>query len=180
MPSAIEWANKEISSRYPTFHFRLADVYNKEYNPKGKIKASEFKFPYESESFDFVFLHSVFTHILQQDMENYFSEISRVLKRGGRCLITWFLLNKESVASIKTGKSILNIRFRISPVCRSINKELPEKAFSYDEKYVRGLYRKNGLTITGIYYGSWSGRTKYLHIQDIICASKKNLSWSLS
>ncbi len=79
----INWCRKEISPKYPNFHFQSADIYNKEYNPKGKYKASEYKFPYGDESFDFVFLTSVFTHTLPNDMENYFSEIARVLKRGG-------------------------------------------------------------------------------------------------
>jgi len=91
----INWCRNNISSKFPNFHFQLADVFNKNYNPNGQHKASEYKFPYENESFDFIFLTSVFTHILPQDLKNYFSEISRVLKRNGRCLITFFLLNKE-------------------------------------------------------------------------------------
>jgi len=93
----INWCKKSITSKYPHFHFQVADLYNKEYNPKGKYKASEYKFLYENDSFDFVFLTSVFTHMLPQDMENYFSEIARILKRNGRCLMTFFLLNEESV-----------------------------------------------------------------------------------
>jgi len=43
------------------------------------------------------------------DMENYLKEISRVLKPGGRCFITYFLLNNESEKLIKTGKSSQNL-----------------------------------------------------------------------
>lgn len=35
----INWCRKEISTQYPNFHFRLVDIYNKFYNPKGKYKS---------------------------------------------------------------------------------------------------------------------------------------------
>lgn len=51
----------------------------------------------ERSSFDFVFLTSVFTHLLPEDMNNYFSEVVRVLTHARRCLITYFLLTFESL-----------------------------------------------------------------------------------
>ena len=95
-PEAIKWCQDNISRRYPKFYFQVADVFNEKYNPGGKYKASEYKFPYDNDAFDFVYLTSVFTHMLPHDMENYLSEISRVLRNNGRCLITYYLLNEES------------------------------------------------------------------------------------
>lgn len=107
----IEWCRKNISSQYPNSHFQLADVFNKHCNPKGKYKASQYKFPYESESFDFVFLKSVFTHMLPQDMEIYLFEIARVLKKDGRCLVTCYLLNKESLKCIEAKLSTQDFKY---------------------------------------------------------------------
>ena len=45
-------------------------IYNKKYNPAGKCKWSEYGFSFETQSFDSVFLTSVFTHMLPQDMDN--------------------------------------------------------------------------------------------------------------
>jgi len=104
IPYHINWCKKNIMSRYPNFRFQMADVFNKLYNPKGKYKPSEYEFPYQDEDFDFVFLTSVFTHMLPKDMENYFSQIARVLRKKGRCLITFFLLNKESLRLIEMVK----------------------------------------------------------------------------
>jgi len=81
--SGISWSKKNITTKYPNFNFLLADIYNKAYNPKGRFKASEYKFPFEDSSFDFVFLTSVFTHMLPKDLENYLMQISRVLINGG-------------------------------------------------------------------------------------------------
>lgn len=167
----ITWC-KKISSKYPNFHFQLANVFNKNYNPNGKFRAAEYKFPYESESFDFVFLTSVFTHILPQDMENYFCEISRVLKRSGRCLITFFLLNKKSLQLINARKSTLDFKYEFGKF-RTIDANTPEAAVCYDEAFILGLYEKYGLKIKQpIRYGSWCGRSNFLSYQDIIIVSK--------
>jgi SAM-dependent methyltransferase len=57
----IEWCQQAITPRYPNFHFQVADVYNRHYNPVGRFSASEYRFPFEDRSFDFVVLTSVFT-----------------------------------------------------------------------------------------------------------------------
>jgi len=91
----IDWCNKNISTIYPNFQFEHANIYNKMYNQGGSIKSTEYKFPYNNEKFDFVFLTSVFTHMFRKDVEQYIKEISRVLKKSGKCLITFFLLNED-------------------------------------------------------------------------------------
>src|SRR5688572_22585232 len=62
VPEGIEWCQRQITPRFPHFRFRHADVYNEHYNARGRFTASEYKFPYADDSFDFVFLASVFTH----------------------------------------------------------------------------------------------------------------------
>lgn len=176
VPPAIKWCTKNISPKFPNFRFTLADVYNKRYNINAKTTADEYKFPYEDNSFDFVFLASIFTHLIPKDMENYFREISRVLKKGGKCLITFFLLNEESVKLIKEGKSIQPFVYELDGFWTTM-KNLPEAAIAYDEKYIKKLYEKNELSILEpIFYGSWSGRKNFTAPQDIIIAKKNNFS----
>ena len=168
----VEWCKRKISHRYPNFHFQLAEVFNKNYNPEGKYNAAEYRFPYKNNSFDFVFLTSVFTHMLPHDIENYISEIARVLRKDGRCLITFFLLNKESLKRIETKKSTLDLKF-VFDEYRTIDKNTPEAAIAYEEQFIRGLYGKYGLNIQEpVYYGYWSGRKEFLSCQDIIIATR--------
>ena len=168
----IEWCREKISTKYPNFHFQLADIFNKCYNPNGRYKADEYKFPYENESFSFVFLTSVFTHMLPNDMENYISEIVRVLKREGRCFITFFLLNKESLELNNTGKSEINLKHNFGKHY-SINTDTLEAAIGYAEEFILDLFKKYGLKIKlPIHYGKWCGRSNVLYYQDIIIASK--------
>jgi SAM-dependent methyltransferase len=75
----IDWLQANVTPKYPNFRFRHANIWNSSYNPNGKILASKYKFPYRNESFDIVYLASVFTHMLPQDLENYLSEISLCL-----------------------------------------------------------------------------------------------------
>jgi hypothetical protein len=110
--------------------------------------------------------------MLPADMENYFSEIARVLKRGGRCLITFFLFNREALELVGTGKGTLNFR-REKNLCWTTNKDTPEEVVAYEETFIVGLYEKYGIKIQGpIQYGAWCGRGEYLSYQDIIIAGK--------
>jgi ubiquinone/menaquinone biosynthesis C-methylase UbiE len=169
----INWCRRKITSKYPNFHFKIANIFNKKYNPRGSCQASEYRFPYENESFDFVLLTSVFTHILPGDMEHYFSEIARVMRKGGRCFITFFLLNEESSDLINAGKSVYDFPYQ-GEGFRTIHEATPESAVSYDEKFVRYLYGKFGFTIKEpIHFGSWCGRQNALTFQDIVIAAKQ-------
>ena len=171
--SGIDWSIENISSKYPNFHFTHADIYNKNYNPEGRIPAKDFRFPYSDGFFDFVFLTSVFTHMLPAAVANYMAEIARVLKPGGRCLITFFLLNDESLPLIKAGRSSLNFKREIEG-CLSISRHNPESAIAYKEATVRELFKANNLAVSEpIHYGSWCERTNALSYQDIIVATKR-------
>ena len=170
---SIEWCQDNIESKYPNFHFKLVDVYNKHYNEKGKYVASKFKFPYNDNTFDFVSLTSVFTHMIEPDMENYLAEISRVLKHKGRCYITYFLLNSESLTSIEEKKSDFDLKYQFGNY-RSVSQNDPEEAIGYDESFIRTLYQKYQLEIIEpIKYGRWYGRIQVSDYLDVIIGVKK-------
>jgi SAM-dependent methyltransferase len=169
--SGVDWC-REHYKKYPNFEFRQIDVRNEHYNPNGTYAASEYKFPFPSDRFDFVVLNSVFTHMMAQEVENYVSEIARVLKNGGRCLISFFLLNDESLRMIDQHRSVFDLRYEFGPA-RAISKDMPEIAVGYDERFVVDLFNRHQLEIAPqIHYGSWSGRNDYLSFQDLLVAWK--------
>lgn len=168
----IMWCKENITSRYPNFTFQHVDIFNTFYNPNGTIKPENFKFPYDSDSFDFVYLTSIFTHMLPDDMEQYFSEITRVLKKGGRCFITYFIINQESLECIRQKKSSITF-FLIKDGFYSTAKDIPERVIAYDEEFLRKLYTKYGLTVNEpIHFAKWCGREDGINGQDIIVATK--------
>lgn len=172
LAEGIRWDTRNITPKFPNFYFQFVDLYNKSYNPNGKLRSNEFTFPYENDSFDFIFLISVFTHMLPEDVENYLSEISRVIKTGGKCLIAFFLLNPESKKLIEAKSTPMDFRYKRDGY-RVVDESKPETAIAYDENLVRMLYKKRGLSvIEPIRYGSWSGRKDYLSFQDIVIAIK--------
>jgi len=63
--------------------------------------------------------------MLPPDMENYLREITRVLKPGGRCLITNFLLNAASLKLIEEHASTIDFKGELDE-CREGNMEVPE------------------------------------------------------
>jgi SAM-dependent methyltransferase len=171
----VAWCQNRISPRFGNFHFLHSDVYNKHYNPKGKVQARDFRFPFNDETFDFVFLTSVFTHMLPSDMENYLSEISRVLKAEGKCLITFFLMNEESESLVRSGRSTLDFRFEMQD-CLTVSENDPEAAIAYREEFVTKVFEKHGVRIVRpIHYGSWCKRERALTYQDLIIATKKGI-----
>jgi SAM-dependent methyltransferase len=173
LPLEIARATDAISTRHPNFRFHVADVYNRNYNPAGRYAATEYVFPFDDETFDVVFLNSVFTHMLPKDIENYLSQIARVMKRRARCLITYFLINAEAerlMASSKDGNKTFPHRFEDY---RAQDRAVHERVVALDERFVRDLYAKNGLAVVEpIHFGRWAGRVGALAKQDIVIAEK--------
>lgn len=172
VPKGIDWCRKKITPRYNNFHFQVADIKNARYNPGGKFDGSSYRFPYEDNSFDFVFLTSVFTHLPPPDVENYLAEIARVMRSGARCLITFFLLNTEADQLIDAGKGDFTFMHRYENHAINSTKS-PANAVAYKEQYIRDLFEQHKLVIQEpIHYGCWSGRDEFLDYQDIIVAKK--------
>lgn len=168
----IDWCNERITAKDDRFHFQHVDIENKLYNPNGKIKGEKFVFPYDDNSFDFVFLTSVFTHMMPEEVEQYLSEITRVLKPGGQSFITYFLLDKIAEENISAGKSHKAFKFGGGKF-RLMNEKVDTANVAYEWDYIMDLYRKNGMQLdSGYHPGWWSGKPKGNDYQDIIVARK--------
>jgi ubiquinone/menaquinone biosynthesis C-methylase UbiE len=172
--SGIRWSQKNITTKFSNFHFSYIDIFNKEYNPDGKIHATTFTFPYPDNYFDVVFATSVFTHLLPLDLPKYFSEIYRVLKPNGTCFLTFLLLNPESNQLIQNKQSHILFEHFEDKYALMIH-DVPEHTIAYDENYVRSIHETTNLVMTDpIFYGSWCGRNNFLSFQDIIISKKYN------
>ena len=172
VPEGIEWCKQHIIAPHDNIHFTLADVYNKEYNPKGSSQAADYKFPYEDETFDVAVLLSVFTHMLPIDVDRYVGEIARVLKRNGRICASYYIIMPESLQLMTSGRGFMHFKHNLwSHWIQS--QKVPELAVAYDERYLRGIYSKHGLSDPpDIHYGWWCGRSTGLDSQDVVVATK--------
>jgi SAM-dependent methyltransferase len=170
---AIEKLQRRLTPQFKNFRFQHANIYNQRYNPEGTVASTEYVFPFKSERFDFVFLTSIFTHLVPAEMEHYLAEIARVLKTGGRCAITYFLLNEQSIQVIESGVQRKSFPHKHGHY-RLQTADEPEHAVAVDEAYVRAMYERHGLRVLDpIHYGGWSRREGAQMPQDMVIAIKQ-------
>ena len=168
----VDWCNENINSRFPNFNFKLIPLKNHLYNLSTNQKAANLKFPYENESFDFVFLTSVFTHMLPEDVDNYLKEIYRVLKKDKNCFITFFLLDEQSEKSMK------EIGFKNFPYdfgdYSLMDKDVKEANVAYKKQFILDLLKNHNFEVTECLQGNWSGleSNETKQHQDIIIIKK--------
>jgi SAM-dependent methyltransferase len=169
----IDWCLRQIATRFPNFRFRRANVYNPSYHPAGLYEAAEYVFPYAANSFDFIFLTSVFTHMRPADMANYVREIGRVLKVGGRCLGTFFLQTPETQSLAAAGKGALKFTHRRDGYWIAFPEVADEEAICFDETDVTTLFERWGMTAAGpVRRGAWCGRVDHVSFQDMVVMQK--------
>ena len=166
----VDWCQAKYT-RHPNFRFRWTNVWSKYYNPQGTIRASDFSFPYADDFFDFAILASVFTHMKLQDADRYLSEIARVLRPGGSCFITYFLISADLKEAFV--KNISEGRWFRTDGGVIQDQECPEKVVLLYEDAIREFYLKYGLKIQKQTYGNWYPRNvKTQGLQDAIWATK--------
>ncbi|MGH9440769.1 MAG: class I SAM-dependent methyltransferase [Thermoanaerobaculia bacterium] len=165
--ASIRWCRTALSRKYRNFRFQHADVFNREYNPTGRIAADAFTLPFPDRHFDFVFLTSVFTHMLPPGIQRYLADISRVLSPGGAVLATFFLVPEAN------GPAPAMAFDHVADGFRTVNRDVPEQAVAVSAADVRGWYARANLEILEpLHRGAWSGIENALTFQDLIIAKK--------
>jgi len=169
VPQFIDWCQTNLTPKYPNFQFALIDVANSEYNREGRFDAASMRFPYDDASFDFVYAGSVFTHLLGPAAANYIRESARVLRSGGTCAATFFLINDESQRLLDGGAAHMPLGHEIDGG-RILDPRNPEADVGHDEVRVRAEFEAAGFNVEKILYGSWCGRQNATQYQDLVIA----------
>jgi len=84
--NSINWCNKWINNM--AYEFIHIDAHNERFNPSGKIRPN---IPVTSNLFDIVFINSVFSHMMPDDIKYYLSQMVRLLKPDGILYLTAFI-----------------------------------------------------------------------------------------
>lgn len=170
--SGVDWCNNHIKKKYPNFNFKHIPLKNDLYNLSTDEKAADFVFPYENDSFDFIFLTSVFTHMLPDDVENYLKEINRVLKKGKSCFVTFFILDEKSKSKMKN-EGMKNFPFDLGNYSL-MDKSVKEANVAYSKVFINDLLKDKGFEITRFIRGNWSGLSagELNEHQDILIVKK--------
>jgi len=169
---AVAWCRDEISTRFPHFRFHHANLRNPYSNPDGSSNASHYRLPFADETFDFVFLTSVFSHMRPGEIDTYLAEIGRVLKPGAKSFITYYLLDDFALEQIGKRRASQPFYHEFDGFL-STSKSTPENTIAVPEGTIRQLYDRYDMEIEEpIRYGAWPGRERYLSYQDVVIAHK--------
>jgi hypothetical protein len=81
-------------------------------------------------------------------------EIGRVLKPGGRCLASFYLLNADARRGIAAGMSAFTFSHRRDH-CYVDRADAPDLAVAPEESQIRAILEASGLAIDRVWHGGW-------------------------
>ena len=166
--------------RFSFIHFDHANGY---YAPDQT--GSRQRWPLEDGMFDLVTAISVWTHLLEDDARFYLRELARVLKPGGRALVTFFVMDALYSATLLS-RSDRTSRYYPQPESNWIFghrvsetdwyhpawAQAPEEATAMTDRAFKSLIVESGLQMTAFYPGSWKEQPG-LFFQDVAIFEKR-------
>jgi SAM-dependent methyltransferase len=170
MEHAIADCRRRISPGNDNFRFEHVDVHNGLYNNDASMAVGDALRSFGNGDFDVVFMFSVFSHMMPEDVASYLAQIRRVLKPGGQLLTTFFILNASSLAAIEGGSTRRTFSYPRDSVFLDDEKN-PESAVAYPEPLLEQLLAGSGLQHDHTFYGQWSGNRWSLTGQDAVLCS---------
>lgn len=141
---SVDWCRRHIEPHHPSFHFVHLDVANRRYNQDGTLARA--RLPADDRSFDIVYLYSVFSHLLREDVEHYLGEIGRVLRPGGGVFLTAFV--EENVADVAENP----------PDYQGGRWQGALHCVLYDRHFLEGLLSRQGLVVDRFEHGQETDR----------------------
>ncbi|MDR4988742.1 MAG: class I SAM-dependent methyltransferase [Bacteroidales bacterium] len=167
----ISWCQKKYKE-HPNFRFTHIPLKNDLYNLDTDTPAESFIFPYPDSMFDQVVLTSVFTHMQPPEVVRYLNEITRVLKPGGHCFSTFFLITSSAEAYLdKAANPFFPYRYDDYFLH---DHRVKNANIAYRDAFIREQAAAAGLSVTEFYEGWWTGRPKEecLNFQDVLIMKK--------
>lgn len=162
----ILWCAQTITPAYPRFRFQRLDIAHPLYNPQGSLPGNEVRFGFPNQSFDFITMTSVATHLPPDELVVYLNEAARLLAPGGRLFLTAFALDGQS-----TGQERLKFRrWGEGPGWYAI-EEAPLAAAGIDAGFLLEHATQAGLAVERLDPGHWRGHSA-AHYQDLLVAVK--------
>jgi len=167
----VDWCRKNISVRYPNFHFTLLGLKNDLYRNSGQ-DAAKTTFPYAPQTFDFACATSVFTHMLPDETENYLRQCYKVLKPGGVLVATFFLADETIVPQTE-----VHLDFPYTYGHYALHSEQAKGAnVRYKKSHLDQVCREIGFETLDYRPGYWRGldKAQCLDFQDCLVLGKRS------
>ena len=129
---AINWSKRWIQKKHTNYSFIHVEAHNALYNPTASHRPN---LPVSDNTFDVIFLNSVFSHMLSDDVSFYLNQLNQGLKSGGIIYLTAFI--EEDVPEVmENPPGYLN---KVST--------LPLHRVRYNKKFFLDLMAKSGYKV---------------------------------
>lgn len=183
--SAADIAFCRRQYRGQQFEFVHLPIYNEQY-AAGQAR-ERVRWPLPDAEFDMVTALSVWTHLNEQDAVFYFKEINRVLRPGGRALITFFVLDEAYRQSLPQRKE-RQARYHTTDkrwwvfdrVCSDSGEwacptwaTCPEVATGVTPRALEMLTKDTALQLAATYPGTWK-EIAGVYFQDVLLFEKRS------
>jgi len=170
--------------QYPQdkYTFQHLDVHNTVYTPDQESK--NLKWDQPDNSFDLVTALSVWTHMNEETAFFYFKEVARVLKPGGKAIITFFYLDDLYEKSLPLREEGKTGRYHNTPQSRWVFKnsayeskyvfcvgKIPENAIGINVEGLEKMQEAAGLKRIAYYNGNWK-EVPGVYFQDVLVFQK--------
>jgi SAM-dependent methyltransferase len=167
-------ARQRLQARFPNFRFVRADVYNRQYNPQGQVTAAAYVFPFDDEKFDVIYAASLFSHLLPEETANYFRQSARVLKRGGKCLFSFFALdNYQGPGTTVSADYVFEQPLKDHEGVATRFADFPDVLIGYRRAVIERLAERGGLRVVRFLPGLWTESTAWaVNEQDLLLLEK--------
>lgn len=169
--AGIDWCTRHYAA-FTNFHFKHVPLKNDLYNLSTSAEASGFTFPYENDFFNVAILTSVFTHMQEQEVNRYITEIARVLKKGGHCFCTFFMITEASDQYLQQSKTPF-FKYRYEHYFLHDDK-VKDANIGYKYMVIEEMLKAAGLAIKSFHPGWWAGGKEEdcLSYQDVLVINK--------
>jgi SAM-dependent methyltransferase len=168
LPPQVQWCRENISRRFARFRFDLIDVRNDRYNPHGTNAAGAFHFTLPDRAFNFCTLFSVFTHMYEEDIRQYLSEVRRVLRPNATVVATFFLFDDARLKRLGARKSGLAMKHELNAHTRYHNPEDKLHAIAFERAWTQQMIEEAGFEVLEINYGHWAGDPSVYYQDQVI------------
>lgn len=171
-PKAVAWCRRAYRP-CTNFTFSYAPVGYVNVKGRAPIGAEAYVFPYPDAGFDVAFSVSVYTHLSRAVIDHYLAETSRVLRPGGVCVNTFFVIDEQAAAAMRSGRADRSYVERAGGeyLCDAAN---PNLGIGLTPDVISAMHERHGLSVVSpVRFGTWSGRVVESFVyQDVVVARK--------
>lgn len=172
----VDFANRHITPRYPTFTFLTLDRSNPGYDQWRHDGTSRtiatLEAACEPGSMTLVVATSLFTHLDTAMAREALAAAARALAPDGRALISLFLLDAGTRALINRGAAAFRFEHPHTPGVFVHDKANPTGALAFEHDHFIDLLTEAGLYVERLLCGNWPGRRHHVSGQDILVVRK--------